>query len=65
MENDNENDKHAINGEVLLVDYMYKIGDFEILLDERGELKIRVKSAKNRLYIKPNSDNSCTMVSNR
>lgn len=43
--------------------YSYKIGGFQIILDEdTKELKVIVHENKNRMFIKPNTDNSCTLV---
>ena len=47
---------------VLAVGYSYKTAEFHLIPDEEtNELKIIVLNSKKRLYIKPNSDNSCTL----
>ena len=51
---------------VLAAGYSWKLGDFQLLLDEdTGELKVIVHQTKYRMIIKPNSDNSCTLVACR
>ena len=51
---------------MLAADYSWKLGDFQIWLDEdTGELKVIVHQNKYRMTIKPNSDNSCTIVACR
>ena len=51
---------------VLAAGYSFKIGDFPIYLDEDSkELKVIVHNNKLRMMIKPNSDNSCTVVACR
>lgn len=51
---------------VLAAGYSWKLGDFQLLLDEdTGELKVIVHQNKYRMTIKPNSDNSCTVVASR
>ena len=51
---------------VLAAGYSFKIGDFQIYLDEDSkELKVIVHNNKLRMMIKPNSDNSCTVVACR
>jgi hypothetical protein len=51
---------------VLAAGYSYKIGQFTVMLDEdTNELKVIVHQNRNRLTIKPNSDNSCTLVACR
>ena len=51
---------------VLAAGYSFQIGDFQIYLDEDSkELKVIVHKNKLRMSIKPNSDNSCTVVSFR
>jgi len=51
---------------VLAAGYSFKLGDFQLVLDEdTGELKVIVHKNKLRLTIKPNSDNSCTLVACR
>lgn len=51
---------------VLAAGYSFQIGDFQIYLDEDSkELKIIVHRSKLRMSIKPNSDNSCTVVACR
>lgn len=51
---------------VLAAGYSFKIGDFQIYLNEdTKELKVIVHAHKVRMYIKPNADNSCTIVANR
>ena len=60
----NENPTDANN--VLAAGYSWKLGDFQIWLDEdTGELKVIVHQNKYRMTIKPNSDNSCTIVACR
>ena len=60
----NENPTDANN--VLAAGYSWKLGDFQIWLDEdTGELKVIVHQNKYRMTIKPNSDNSCTLVACR
>ena len=60
----NENPTDANN--VLAAGYSWKLGDFQIWLDEdTGELKVIVHQNKYRMAIKPNSDNSCTIVACR
>ncbi len=60
----NENPTDANN--VLAADYSWKLGDFQIWLDEdTGELKVIVHQNKYRMAIKPNSDNSCTIAACR
>ena len=67
MQNDNlkhENLTDANN--VLVAGYSFKLGDFQLWLDEdSGELKVIVHQNKYRMTIKPNSDNSCTLVACR
>lgn len=51
---------------VLAAGYSWKLGDFQLWLDEdTGELKVIVHHNKYRMTIKPNSDNSCTLVACR
>jgi len=51
---------------VLAAGYSFQIGDFQIYLDENSrELKVIVHKNKLRMTIKPNSDNSCTVVACR
>lgn len=51
---------------VLSAGYSFRIGDFYIYLDEDSkELKVIVHKNKLRMTIKPNSDNSCTIVACR
>lgn len=51
---------------VLAAGYSFKLGDFQIWLDEEsGELKVIVHPIQYRMTIKPNSDNSCTLVACR
>ena len=51
---------------VLAAGYSWKLGDFQLRLDEdTGELKVIVHQTKYRMIIKPNSDNSCTLVACR
>lgn len=51
---------------VLAAGYSYKIGKFQVILDEdSGELKIIVNTNKDRLMIKPHTDNSCSLVACR
>lgn len=51
---------------VLAAGYSFKIGDFQIYLDEDSkELKVIVHKNKLRMAIKPNSDNSCTVLASR
>lgn len=51
---------------VLAAGYSFQIGDFQIYLDEDSkELKVIVHKNKLRMTIKPNSDNSCTVVACR
>mgnify|MGYP003407981036 FL=1 len=51
---------------VLAAGYSFTIGDFQIYLDEDSkELKVIVHKNKLRMTIKPNSDNSCTVVACR
>lgn len=51
---------------VLAAGYSFQIGDFQIYLDEDSkELKVIVHKHKLRMMIKPNSDNSCTVVACR
>ena len=60
----NENPTDANN--TLAAGYSWKLGDFQIWLDEdTGELKVIVHQNKYRMTIKPNSDNSCTIVACR
>ena len=60
----NENPTDANN--VLAAGYSWKLGDFQIWLDEdTSELKVSVHQNKYRMTIKPNSDNSCTLVACR
>ena len=60
----NENPTDANN--VLAAGYSWKLGDFQIWLDEdTGELKVIVHQNKYRMTIKPNTDNSCTLVACR
>jgi hypothetical protein len=48
---------------VLSAGFLFKIGDFNLVLDEEnGDLKISVNNQRSRLMIKPNSDNSCTLL---
>ncbi len=51
---------------VLAAGYSFKLGDFQLWLDEdSGELKVIVHQTKYRMTIKPNSNNSCTLVACR
>jgi hypothetical protein len=51
---------------VLAAGYSWKLGDFHLWLDEdTGEMKVIVYQNKYRITIKPNSDNSCTLVACR
>jgi len=51
---------------VLAAGYSFQIGDFQICLDEdSNELKVIVLKNNLRMSIKPNSDNSCTVVACR
>jgi len=51
---------------VLAAGYSFQIGDFQIYLDEDSkELKVIVHKNNLRMTIKPNSDNSCTVVAYR
>ena len=51
---------------VLAAGYSFQIGDFQIYLDEVSkELKVIVHKNNLRMTIKPNSDNSCTVVACR
>lgn len=51
---------------VLAAGYSWKLGDFQLWLDEdTGELKVIVHQNKYRMTIKPNTDNSCTLVACR
>ena len=51
---------------VLAAGYSFMIGDFQIYLDEESkELKVIVHKNNLRMIIKPNSDNSCTVVACR
>jgi hypothetical protein len=43
-----------------------RIGNFQLILNEdNGELKVIVLTNKDRMVIKPNTDNSCTLVACR
>ena len=61
--------KHSIPTEennALAPGYSWKLGDFQLWLDEdTGELNVMVHQNKYRITIKPNSDNSCTLVACR
>lgn len=47
-------------------DYMYRIGDFQILLSENeDELKVFVNAKNKYMLINPNSDNSSTILAVR
>ena len=51
---------------VLAAGYFFQIGDFQIYLDEDNkELKVIVHKTRLRMTIKPNTDNSCTIVACR
>ena len=51
---------------VLSAGYSYIIGKFQVILNEdTQELKVIVCTNKDRLMIKPNTDNSCTIVACR
>ena len=51
---------------LLSAGYSYKLGKFQLILDEdTGELKVIVCTNKDRMIIKPNTDNSCTLVACR
>ncbi len=66
MENLSENTKGNNANTVLSAGYSYKIGKFQIILDEdTEELKIIVHTNKDRMTIKPNTDNSCTLIACR
>ena len=57
---------HEGNNTLLLANYSYKIGKFQVILDEdTQELKVIVCTNKDRMMIKPNTDNSCTIVACR
>lgn len=67
MHNDNlKNETPTDANNVLAAGYSFQIGDFQIYLDEDSkELKVIVHKNKLRMSIKPNSDNSCTVVACR
>ena len=51
---------------LLSAGYSYKLGKFQVILDEdTQELKVIVCTNKDRMMIKPNTDNSCTLVACR
>lgn len=51
---------------LLAAGYSYKTAEFQLMPNEEtNELRIIARNSKKRLYIKPNSDNSCTLVACR
>lgn len=40
----------------------YKIGDFKIILEENGELRVIVETHKYHLQIKPSSGNAVILI---
>ena len=67
MQEDNlKNETPTDANNVLAAGYSFQIGDFQIYLDEDSkELKVIVHKNKLRMTIKPNSDNSCTVLACR
>lgn len=59
-------EKVGITPTLLLSDCAHKLGAFQLIhYGSNGELKIIVHNASLRLMIKPNTDNSCTLVAKR
>lgn len=64
MSNEEQNSNIAKPG--IPAGYSFKIGKFQVILDEdTQELKVIVCTNKDRMMIKPNTDNSCTLVACR